>query len=364
MRHDTRRDGPDLPTLGKLFTVDALREIKEIEIARLTLRYAHIRIERSKEALSLAASIERVGQIVPVIVTSTLVLLDGYLRVKALKTCGRDTVTAEIWDCAEEEALVGILARAHGRKWDVIEEAALVRELHDHYHLSQGRIASCVGRTQGWVSGRLALYTALSDDLMNLIRKGSLSTWTATRVIVPIARAIPEHGTALSENLSSTAISTREMARFFAHYQKANKTQRERMVRDPALFVKSLHTKEEALDARTLKEGPEGKWVKDLKVVTHILRRLLREVPTLFKNASSLDRRVLLTAVEDSRAQFRELEEQIRRYDDYRRGEAGHHESSRAECPYPSDQPGSQNLPEHGQAGDPRMAGVAQALPV
>ena len=74
-----------------------------------------------------------------------------------MKHCGLDTVRAEIWYCTEEEALVEILARAHGRKWDAIEEAALVRELHDHYHLSQARIASRVGRTQGWVSGRLAL---------------------------------------------------------------------------------------------------------------------------------------------------------------------------------------------------------------
>ena len=54
---------------------------------------------------------------------------------------------AEIWDCTEEEALVEVLARAHGRKWDVIEEAALLKELHDRCHLSQERIASMVGRT-------------------------------------------------------------------------------------------------------------------------------------------------------------------------------------------------------------------------
>ena len=174
----------------------------------LDLRYAHTRIERPKESLALAASIERIGQIVPVIVTTTFVLLDGYLRVKAMKHLGRDTVMAEIWDCTEEEALVEILARSHSRKWDLLEEAALLAELHDHYHLSQERIASMVGRTQGWVSGRLALYSALSEDLMDLIRKGSVSTWTATRVIVPIARAIPEHGKTLSENLSNVSLST------------------------------------------------------------------------------------------------------------------------------------------------------------
>ena len=92
-----------------------VREIKEIEIGRLHLDYAHTRIERSKESLALSASIERLGQIVPVIVTNAFVLLDGYLRVKALRHLGRDTVMAEIWDCTEEEALVEVLARGHGR---------------------------------------------------------------------------------------------------------------------------------------------------------------------------------------------------------------------------------------------------------
>src|SRR3990172_9691975 len=108
-----------------------LREVKEIEIAQLHLRYAHTRIEWPQRVLALASSIERFGQILPVIVlreeVNSFVLIDGYLRVKALKRCGRDTVVAEIWECKEEEALVEVLARAHSRKWDLLEEAALIR---------------------------------------------------------------------------------------------------------------------------------------------------------------------------------------------------------------------------------------------
>ena len=106
--------------------------MKEIEMAHLDLRYAHTRIERPERVLALASSIERFGQILPVIALregNCFVLLDGYQRVKALKRCGRDTVMAEIWECKEEEALVEILARTHSRKWDLLEEAALLREL-------------------------------------------------------------------------------------------------------------------------------------------------------------------------------------------------------------------------------------------
>jgi ParB family chromosome partitioning protein len=323
-----------------------LREVKEIEIAQLHLRYAHTRIEWPERVFALASSIEHFGQILPVIVLreggNSFVLIDGYLRVKALKRCLRDTVMAEIWEGKEEEALVEILARASSRKWDLLEEAALLRELHDQYHLSQSRIASMVGRKQSWVSGRLALYHGLSEDLFELIRKGSISTWAATRVIVPIARAIPEHGKVLSENLSKESLSTREMAQFFQYYQKANRKQRDNMVREPFLFLRSLRAKDEAAEAKVLKEGLDGKWLRDLRVITHMLRGLLREVPTLFYSGQcNLDRRILLTAFEESQKQFMELEKQIRRYDgdDHPGDPANHFESLSAGSANPADQP-------------------------
>jgi hypothetical protein len=248
----------------------------------------------------------------------------------------------------------------------VIEEAAILAELHDRCHLSQERIASMAGRRQSWVSSRLALYNALSEDVIELIRKGSVSTWTAARVIAPIARAIPEHGKALSENLSKASLSTREMAQFFRHYHKATRRQRDAMVHDPVLFVKSLHARQDALDARALKEGPEGTWCKDLNVVTHILARLFTRVPTLFyEGQSQLDRRVLLTAFEESERHFMKLAKEIRRHDATRREQAGHHESSRTGSPHPADQRYSQALPERCQAGDTgNMAGAAEAFPV
>jgi ParB family chromosome partitioning protein len=331
-----------------------LREVKEIEMAQLQLRYAHTRIERPEKVLALASSIERYGQILPVIVLRegihSFVLIDGYLRVKALKRCGSDTVLAEIWECKEEEALVQILARDNSRKWDLLEEAALLRELHDHSQLSQSRIASMVGRKQSWVSGRLALYHGLSEDLFELIRKGSISTWAASRVIVPIARAIPEHGKVLSENLSKESLSTREMAQFFQYYQKANRKQRDNMVREPFLFLKSLHAKDETAEAKVLKEGLEGKWLRDLRVITHMLRGLLREVPTLlYSGQANLDRRLLLTAFEESQTLFMKLENDLRRLsrEDHPGETPCHFEPASAGCAHSADQPDPQPLSQH-----------------
>jgi len=337
-----------------------LREVKEIEIAHLQLRYAHTRIHRPERVSSLGSSIERFGQIIPVIAlregVNSWVLIDGYLRVKALRSCRRDTVVAEIWEGKEEEALVEVLARAHNRRWDLVEEAAILWELHRRSHLSQSRIASLLGRKQGWVSGRLALYNALAEDTLELIRKGAISTWAATRVLAPIARAMPEHGKVLAANLSQTDLSTRDLALLFRHYQKANRQQRENLVREPLLFLKALRAREEATEAKVLKEGLEGKWLREWRMIGHLLRGLLRAVPTLFyPGQSNLSRRVLLTAFEDSQKQFGELEKKIRRYDrDDPPGEpTSHFEPSSAGSAHPPDQPNPQTLSDHGPPSHP-----------
>jgi len=337
---------------------DYVREVKEIEIAHLVFRYAHTRIHRPEMVSSLAGSIEGCGQIIPVITLwegpYCYVLLDGYLRVTALKRCGRDTVVAEIWQCKEQEALIEVLARGHTRKWDVIEEAALIRELRDRHHLSQGQIASMLGRKQGWVSGRLGLYDVVCGDVLELIRRGCVSTWAATRILAPIARAMPDHAKQLTENMIKEHISTRDLALFFSHYQKANRRQRDKMVLEPLLFLKALRAREEDKEAESLKGGPEGRWIGQLKSAGHILRRLIKELPSvIYPDQSNLQRCLLLTAFKDTKEIFLSLDKAIRRYinHDQEPDQRGHCEFAPTGDQDQRDQPDSQDLQEHGEEG-------------
>ncbi len=333
--------------------------MQEIEIRQLNLRYAPTRIERPKQSLALMDSIERIGQIVPVVVIKEgMTLMDGYLRVSALMRLRRDTVIVEVRDCKEEDALAALLS--HGRKWDVWEEAALLTELKDR-NFSEERIAAMVGHTQAWVSTRLTLYRSLPEESVRLIRTGSVSAWTAMRVIAPIARAMPEHGKVLTEKVSAMSPSTREMAQFFHHYKKANRKQRDHMVHHPALFLASLHAKDEASRAGALRGGPEGRWYKNLRIITHMLKGLIKEVPMLFAGVGNLDRRALLTAFEDGRRELMELEKEIGRYD-YRGDETGYFEPQRAGSPRPADREDTAHIPEHGEERDPGKADAKEAV--
>jgi ParB/RepB/Spo0J family partition protein len=287
-----------------------------LEISQLDLRYGHTRIRRPEVLLSLMRSLEKWGQLRPVSVVRSdppcHVLVDGYLRVEALRRCGKDTVLAELWVCGEMEALVAVLIRGQERRWEALEEASLIRELHDRHELSQESIARLLGKDKSWVCRRLSLLSALPDEILEAVRSGHLSTWAASRILGPLARANPEHAKALTRTLSQEHLSTRELEALFRHYQTANRTQRERMALDPILFLKALRAKEEDRRIHSLKDGPEGKWLKDMKVAGHILVRLTKALPSvIYPGQGHLDQRLLLTAFEDTRSAFVSLEKHI-----------------------------------------------------
>lgn len=286
--------------------------MESLEISRLDLRYAHTRIRRPEALLPLMRSLEKWGQRRPVIVVRSdppcHVLVDGYLRVEALRRCGKDIVLAEVWSCGEMEALLQVLMREQERRWEALEEASLIRELHDRHELSQESIARLLGKDKSWVCRRLSLLSSLPEEILEAVRSGDLSPWAAGRILAPLARANPEHAKALSQ----AHLSTRELWEFFRHYQKAHRKERERMVLDPLLFLKALRAREEEGRIRALKEGPEGRWLRDMKVAGHILVRLAKALPSvIYPGQHNLDRRLLLTAFEDTRSALLALEKRI-----------------------------------------------------
>lgn len=293
--------------------------VEKIEIAHLNLRYEHTRIRQPAAVLKMVESIERFGQLMPVLAfhndDGAHVLIDGYLRVKALKRMGRDLVVAWQWHRSEPEALVYMMAHMQARPWDVYEQAALINELRLTHRMSCGKIASLLGKNKSWVSRRLLLIETLDDQMIALIRQAKISSWSAQRVLVPMARANPDHAELLFHALEKENISTRRLLVLFEQYKKSNRRVRENIVREPHLFLKALENTI-ALKAAT-PPGPEDKWEKDVCMVKHMLSRLAKAAPDAFYSGQSrLDRRRLLTAFKDAAAGMETLTQIIEEIQD------------------------------------------------
>ncbi len=299
----------------------AVIAVERVEIAHLVLRYKHTRLRASRAVLRMADSIERFGQIAPVLVVKGKdfrhILIDGYLRIQALNRLGQDMVNAQVWVGGESAALLYILARSQERNWDAYEQASLIRELHLHHKLSQVKISRLLGKNQSWVSRRLALVDSLPEEIIEAVRSGHISTWSANRILVPMARANLKHAHKIADHLKKTKMSTRDLSRFFEHYKRANKKVRENMVDQPQLFFKAAEVNKANKEANALDRGAEGRFIKDMKVAGHILKRLIKQAPDVFYTGqSNLDRRSILTIFNETREVMVHLGKTVRRLTD------------------------------------------------
>jgi hypothetical protein len=53
------------------------------------------------------------------------------------------------------------------------------------------------------------------------------------------------------------------------------------MTREPSLFLKAAQAKRDKREARSLQEGPDGKWLQDLGAVLTTLHRLQKGIGAL-----------------------------------------------------------------------------------
>lgn len=287
----------------------------EADLHRLDLRFASLRVRQPRAVERLARSIEHSGQLMPVVAVGEQehrwVLIDGYLRIEALRRLSRDTARVELWECPLAQALLLVLVRVQGRAWEAIEEGAVIRELVGPCGLSRREVAHRTGRDVSWVSRRLTLLEDLPEAVFAAVCAGELSTWAAVRVLAPLARANAEQAQILLANLQREPLSTRELRAWYQHFQKANRRQRERMLAQPQLFCQALQANTREQQARALRAGPEGAWLVEVQRIGQRLRRLGQQIPLVFASAQTA---ALPLAWVELKAVVYDLDEALARY--------------------------------------------------
>ena len=253
--------------------------VTELDIHRLELRFEQIRVTRPGELSRLIQSIATDGLRLPIHVADTgdaLILIDGYLRLGAYRLLKRDRIPAFCRPQPLTEALCEWFANQRSRTLEPIEEAWLIRHLMDE-GLSRQAIIQQVGKGKSWISRRLTLLNGLSDRCQQALREGVITSWSASRVFVPLARANKADAEQLLEVATSDHFSTRELSLWYQHYQKSHGKKRRRLVEEPRLFLDALHTPE----TQELDEGSPLRWLNELRGILRHLNRLERQIPDL-----------------------------------------------------------------------------------
>lgn len=216
--------------------------ISTLEINQLSLRYAALRNRNARRETQLVASMERVGQRVPVVVAGTgsgAVLLDGYKRVRALHQLGVDTVRAFCWSVTEDEGLIVQRMLQEGEAPSALEMGWLLVELRTQFGHSEAELAKRLCKSKSFVSRCLALAEALPANVQQWVREGRIGSWAAMKFLVPLARANPSDAQRLAEWMKTTAPSTREVAQWYAAYQGGTPQGRAWLLENPSLALRA-----------------------------------------------------------------------------------------------------------------------------
>lgn len=247
----------------------------ELELHQVDLRYAALRRRAAKRERTLTASLAEAGQQTPVVVVRSeggrYVLVDGYKRVRALQRLKRDTVTATTWDLSEAEALLLAQVMRASDGDSALEQAWVLRELHERHGLAAGELARRFDKTTSWVSRRLALVRELPEAVQDLVRRGELSAHAAMKHLVPLARANLEGCLELAPVLAAHGLSTRQVAALCAAYAAGTPESRRLILAEPQLVLRA-----EAEARRPKDKSPVERVLADVAAVAAIARRARR----------------------------------------------------------------------------------------
>lgn len=285
----------------------------ELPLEALDLRYAGLRVRRPAVEKRLFASMEEVEQQSPVIVVAgedpgRYVLVDGRKRVRALKRLRADVVKAVVWEMSPSEALVRSYQLQAGTGWNVLEEGWLVWELARGAGLSLGEVGHKLDRSKGWVSGRLGLVESLPETVQEGVRSGKIGAYTATRHLLPFARANAADCEKLAEKIVENGFRSREVETLCRHYASAGAKTAKRILEDPVRFLKAMEQSRKGVQDPCLSEA-ENRCLRLLELIGNVSLGLVRNLPKVV-NYDTVDaaRARLLGAWEQSRERFRLLE--------------------------------------------------------
>ena len=150
--------------------------IEEIAVSEIGERYGVFRIMSPRADAAMVKSIQKYGQISPVVCVRAeggYQMIDGFKRLRAFRRLNQTTLRAKTMEVSGRVCKVAILQlNGSGRLINEMEEALVVQSLHREDGLTQIEIGVLLGRDKSWVSRRISLIERLSEEVQEDLRLG------------------------------------------------------------------------------------------------------------------------------------------------------------------------------------------------
>jgi ParB/RepB/Spo0J family partition protein len=191
--------------------------IEEVAVSEIGEKYGVYRIVNPRADVAVMKSIQKYGQITPVVCVKGkdgYELIDGFKRLRACRSLNQTTLKVKTLEVSGRVCKAAILQlNWSGRSIKEMEEALVLQSLYREDGLTQIEIATLLGRDKSWVSRRISLIERLSEDVQEDIRLGLISVITG-RELAKLPRGNQKE---VAETLLKRHYSTREAAKLIGY---------------------------------------------------------------------------------------------------------------------------------------------------
>ncbi len=142
-------------------------------------RYAQLRIVQPAAEKSMERSMQRPGQLTPVVVGkhgAGYEMVDGFKRLRAGRRLGYQSLSARAMVGGQRAMKAAIIyLNSKARTIADIESSLVIRSLYRQDHLSQVEIAALLDRHKSFVCRRLQLVERLSEEVLEQLKLGLIN---------------------------------------------------------------------------------------------------------------------------------------------------------------------------------------------
>jgi ParB/RepB/Spo0J family partition protein len=230
--------------------------IKTIKLDQLDTSLSCLRIIRPVQLKIMQESVERLGQLSPVVVRkedNIFQVLDGFKRCHVAERLGWEELQARILDIPITYGKAMILNyNKTNRSLLDYDEALVVYSLKKDHLMDQGAISKLTGYSRSWACRRLGLIEKLAPCVQQELRMGMISNSQA-RAIVKLPRGNQE---SVMRAIITHNITSRDSCVLVEKYLQSNsKREQEYIINHPMEVIEQSNHKDEIYDSRLSRHG-------------------------------------------------------------------------------------------------------------
>jgi hypothetical protein len=164
---------------------------EKVEISSFDLRFEAYRLKNEVTERMLIASILENGIRDPlqgVDTQESRILLNGFKRYRCAKKLNIGIVPYCCLANDEAFGIIELLRISNAKSLSILEQAKLIDELKNVYHMSIGDIAGLLNKSKAWVSVRAGIIREMSQTVQNRIFSGQFPVYAYMYILRPFIR--------------------------------------------------------------------------------------------------------------------------------------------------------------------------------